>query len=62
MDETNKKENDFGLKDPKGDTVYLNNLDNVEQREPQDASQGCVGLDLGFCVQMKGAKGMDLEG
>ena len=46
MDETNKTENDFGLKDPKGDTIYFNNLDNVEQREPQDAKGKIVAFSF----------------
>ena len=29
MEENSKKENDFGLKDSKGDTIYSNKLDNV---------------------------------
>ena len=43
MDETNKKENDFGLKDPKGDTIYFNSLDNVE---PQDAKGKIVAFSF----------------
>ena len=46
MDETNKTGNDFGLKDPKGDTIYFNSLDNVEQREPQDANGKIVAFSF----------------
>ena len=51
MDENHKKENPFGLKDSKGDTIYFNQLDTVGQPEPQDAKTKIVAFSfLPVCV------------
>ena len=46
LDENNKKENAFGLKDSKRDTISFNNIYTVEQPEPQDAKTKIVAFSF----------------
>jgi len=49
MEENSKKENDFGLKDSKGDTIYSNKLDNVGAARCKNQNSSFF-ISPGVCV------------